>query len=87
MTLVASSAVSFKLAAEPTMVTATGIVIPISTSAVSFKLAAEPTMVTAGSVVIPISTSAVSFAPISGGSGSGGSSGGDQPIHRWLSSF
>ena len=36
MALVSSSVVSFKLAAEPTMVTAANIVIPVSTSAVSF---------------------------------------------------
>tara|TARA_Y100000389_G_C17344612_1_gene455178 strand:- start:19 stop:270 length:252 start_codon:yes stop_codon:yes gene_type:complete len=83
MALVSSSAVSFKLAAEPTMVTAANIIIPVSTSAVSFKLAAEPNMVTAVKLVIPRSTSAVSFSPITVASGGGG----EQPTHRWLSSF
>jgi hypothetical protein len=36
MALVSSSVVSFKLAAEPTFVTAANIVIPVSTSVVSF---------------------------------------------------
>ena len=75
MALISSGAVSFKLAAEPTMVTAAAVSIPVSTSAVSFKLAAEATMVTmvtAAEVTIPISTSAVSFIPAS--SSGGGSS-------------
>lgn len=36
MALVSSQVVSFKLAAEPTMVTAANIIIPVTTSAVSF---------------------------------------------------
>ena len=73
MALISSSVVSFKLAAEPTFVTAANIVIPVSTSVVSFKLAAEPTFVTAANVVIPVSTSVVSFAPIAASTGGGGS--------------
>jgi hypothetical protein len=77
MALISSGAVSFKLAAEPTMVTAANVVIPVSTSAVSFKLAAEATMVTmvtAAEIIIPISTSAVSFIPAASGGASGGGS-------------
>lgn len=36
MALVSASAVSFKLASEPTMVVTTEIVLPVSTSVVSF---------------------------------------------------
>ena len=73
MALISPSAVSFKLAAEPTMVTAANIIIPVSTSAVSFKLAAEPTMVTAANIIIPVSTSVVSFIPATSGGGGGSS--------------
>jgi len=41
MALISPSAVLFKLAAEPTMVTAANIILPVSTSAVSFIPAAS----------------------------------------------
>ena len=43
MALISSSVVSFKLAAEPTFVTAANVVIPLSTSVVSFAPIAAST--------------------------------------------